>query len=272
MKLTYFGTAAAEGFPAFFCNCEYCRAARKKRGKNIRSRSQAMINDDLLIDFPPDTYHHFAENGVEGDLIKYILITHSHGDHLHAGDMIFRTGAYSHERRVPEVRLLCGKGAYNKITALGGAIKHITPELTENYKKYSLGEYTVTSLPAKHYPGDDARFYIIEQDKTMLYAHDTGYFYDEVFDYFRETETVFDLISLDCTYVTLPVSDDAGHMGIENIRRVVKRLREIGAVTDKTTVVINHFSHNGNPDHERLCEYVKEDGFVVSYDGLSIEI
>ena len=60
-------------------------------------------------------------------------------------------------------------------------------------------------------------------------------------------------------------------MGIENNRRVVERLREIGAVTDKTVVVINHFSHNGNPDHERLTEYVKEDGFVVSYDGLTIE-
>ncbi|MBR5538690.1 MAG: MBL fold metallo-hydrolase [Clostridia bacterium] len=271
MKLTYFGTAAAEGFPAFFCNCEYCREARKKRGKNIRSRSQAMVNDDLLIDYPPDTYYHFAENGVEGDLIKYILITHSHNDHLHEKDMVYRADVFSHGRRVEEVRLLSGKGAYDKISALK-AIKHIKPELIENYKRYELGEYTVTSLPAKHFKGDDARFYIIEQDKTILYAHDTGYFYDEVFDYFKKSEIVFDLISLDCTYVTLPVSDDSSHMGIENIRRVVKRLREIGSVTDKTTVVINHFSHNGNPDHERLMEYVKEDGFVVSYDGMSVEI
>ena len=27
MKLTYLGTAAAEGFPAVFCNCEHCREA-----------------------------------------------------------------------------------------------------------------------------------------------------------------------------------------------------------------------------------------------------
>lgn len=43
MKITYLGTAAAEGFPAMFCNCEYCREAKKLGGKNIRTRSQAII-------------------------------------------------------------------------------------------------------------------------------------------------------------------------------------------------------------------------------------
>ena len=51
MRLTYLGTAAAEGFPAIFCNCEYCNEARRLGGKNIRTRSQALVNDDLLIDF-----------------------------------------------------------------------------------------------------------------------------------------------------------------------------------------------------------------------------
>ena len=29
MKLTYLGTAAAEGLPALFCNCEFCQKARE---------------------------------------------------------------------------------------------------------------------------------------------------------------------------------------------------------------------------------------------------
>ena len=76
MKLSFLGTAAAEGFPAIFCNCEYCKEARKLGGKNIRSRSQTLINDDLLIDLPADSYWHFINNGIEGDKIKYLLITH----------------------------------------------------------------------------------------------------------------------------------------------------------------------------------------------------
>ena len=55
MKLQYFGTAAAEGWPALFCGCDACRRAREAGGRNIRTRSQALIDDKLLIDFPADT-------------------------------------------------------------------------------------------------------------------------------------------------------------------------------------------------------------------------
>ena len=74
MKLTYLGTAAAEGFPAMFCNCEYCKRARESgERRNYRTRSQALINDDLLIDLPADTMAHFHQNNIRGDKIKYIM-------------------------------------------------------------------------------------------------------------------------------------------------------------------------------------------------------
>jgi glyoxylase-like metal-dependent hydrolase (beta-lactamase superfamily II) len=82
MNITFLGTAAAEGFPAVFCNCGYCREARRLGGKNIRTRSQTLINDDLLIDLPADTYSHFLYNGICGDTIRNLLITHSHADHV----------------------------------------------------------------------------------------------------------------------------------------------------------------------------------------------
>ena len=65
MKLTYLGTAASEGFPAVFCNCEFCQEARRLKGKNIRTRSQSLVNDDLLIDIPPDTFMHFLQNNID---------------------------------------------------------------------------------------------------------------------------------------------------------------------------------------------------------------
>ena len=58
MKIKFLGTCAAEGFPAMFCQCPVCEKAREKGGKNIRTRSQAVIDDTLLIDFPADTYMH----------------------------------------------------------------------------------------------------------------------------------------------------------------------------------------------------------------------
>ena len=50
MKIKYLGTAAAEGVPAIFCHCEVCKYAREHKGKDIRTRSQAMIDDSILLE------------------------------------------------------------------------------------------------------------------------------------------------------------------------------------------------------------------------------
>ena len=91
------------GFPGVFCNCEFCREARRLGGKNIRTRSQSLINDDLLIDFPADSYGHFLNNGIEPDKIKYLLITHSHRDHLCTDDLDTRHGVYAYDMRAEEL-------------------------------------------------------------------------------------------------------------------------------------------------------------------------
>ena len=97
MDITYLGTSAAEGFPAIFCNCSYCNEARRLGGKNVRTRSQALINQNLLIDFPADTYAHFLQNGIRGDAIEYLLFTHAHMDHFYSEDLFLREGCYAHD-------------------------------------------------------------------------------------------------------------------------------------------------------------------------------
>ena len=81
MKIQYLGTAAAEGWPGLFCRCEVCRRAREAGGKNIRTRSQALIDDAILMDFPPDTYLHMLRDGLPLPEIRTLLLTHSHQDH-----------------------------------------------------------------------------------------------------------------------------------------------------------------------------------------------
>ena len=272
MKLTYLGTAAAEGMPAVFCDCKYCNEARRLGGKNIRTRSQAIINDDLLIDLPADTYSHFLSNGILGHEIKYLFVTHSHHDHLYAPELNMRSGAFAHDMEVPTLEVFCSNGAYNKINF---EIKnHIGFKtiLIKPYETVKLPEYEITPLPARHYEGDNAVFYIIKGEKTILYAHDTGYFHDEVFDYLKSSDIVFDLISLDCTNVDIKISDEGSHMGIENIERLVAKLSKIGVVNNRTIKVINHFSHNANPLQKVLEKRVKPFGFKVAYDGMKIEV
>ena len=115
-------------------------------------------------------------------------------------------------------------------------------------------------------------FYIIRGEKTILYAHDTGYFLDEVWEYLEKEKPYFDMISIDCTNVDIPISDTGSHMGIPNILRVVERLESLGCVDEKTLRIVNHFSHNGNPIHEVLENRVNPLGYDVSYDGKVVEL
>ena len=106
----------------------------------------------------------------------------------------------------------------------------------------------------------------------MLYAHDTGYLLDEVFDYLRDQGIVLDMVSYDCAYGDKPVADTGGHMGIENILRVRARLLEDGVVNEKTLHVLNHFSHGINPLQSRLEKLVRDDGLLVAHDGRVIDL
>jgi len=268
MKLTYLGTAAAEGIPAIFCNCEYCREARRLGGKNIRTRSQALVNDDLLIDFPADTYAHFLNNGIEGDTIGHLLVTHSHSDHLYIKEFLLRHTCYAHGMRAPVLNIY---GSKTTCGVIGDAPPNIALHVLSPFLPTEVGDYRVTALPAKHMFGFEPYIYLIEGEKTLLYAHDTGYFYDEVFEYIEKQGIVLDMISLDCTNVDIPEPDEGGHMAFDNLGRVLERLKKIGAVTDATVKYVNHFSHNGNPLQHLLEARAAEYGCLVSYDGCKVE-
>ena len=274
MKLTYLGTAAAEGFPAVFCNCEHCKKARELGGKNIRTRSQSMINDDILIDLPADTNHHFLTNKIEGHKIKYLLITHSHQDHFYMDELVMRHDPFAHNMEAERLQVFASHGAFEMLKNMDGIEKYgIDYTEMKPFETASFGDYNVTGLPANHYKGDGALIYIIEQGgKKILYAHDTGYFYDEVFEYIKENKIVFDMISLDCNMCDDKISDRGSHMGFENIERVTENLTQMGAVTDKTIKFVNHFTHNSAPFQERLEDLAKPMGFLVSYDGRCVEI
>ena len=128
-------------------------------------------------------------------------------------------------------------------------------------------------MPARHFNGDNANFYIIESGgKTLLYAHDTGYFFPDVFDFIKEKAYRFDLVTMDCTNIDIPISDESSHMGLPNIHRCLEKFAELNAITDQTVKIINHFSHNGNPLQDVLEQKVKDDGYLVAFDGMTVEI
>lgn len=277
MKLRYLGTAAAEGWPAVFCRCEHCDRARAAGGRNIRTRSQALVNSDMLIDFPPDANMHMLVNNIDYSGVKYLLVTHPHSDHFAPLDLAFRDEDYYAHNLTEPTLVLAGPqkviDAYENYFSRYSderRCKYITTRVLENYITYEFGGYKVTPLRANHMNGRDASCYhITDGKKHLLYLHDTGMLFDDVWEYLEANKIKADMVSLDCTFVTLP--SGGGHMGLDSCKVTRDMMAEKGIIDSDTTVCINHFSHNGAAIYDELVPIAAKDGFLTSYDGMEVE-
>lgn len=271
MKIKYLGTAAYEGVPAPFCNCIVCKWAKMLGGRNIRSRSQAIINDELLIEFNADTVAHYHKYGFDWEKLCGCLITHSHCDHLYTDDIEIAARGYSHEHRT--LNFYAAQSGYEIIKAVadktdGGA----AVTLIEAGKAFTVGEYSVMPMRANHSEKTSPVIYSIAcGGKKMLYAHDTGYFPESTWK-LLESEGRFDLISLDCTGCLALGGDWVdGHMSFGTNLKTVERMKSLELVDEKTLIVANHFSHNGGQVYDEMLSEAEKHGIIISYDGLELE-
>ncbi|HEX2924651.1 MAG TPA: MBL fold metallo-hydrolase [Ruminiclostridium sp.] len=273
MKIQYLGTAACEGWPALFCRCEACGQARQLGGKNIRTRSQSLVDDCLLLDMPADTYYHSLKYNIDLSAIEHILITHSHDDHFYPLDILMKTEPYAFMGKVKKINVYGNnvvsdmlKKAMNA-SGTENVFDYINPVEVKSFEPFEAGEYVVTALTADHMSTEEAFIYIIERNgKRMLYAHDTGVFPEVTMEYISKLH--FDFVSLDCTFGVRCF--EHGHMGLPNNIAIKKGMMESGCADGKTVFVINHFSHNGRALHDTLEKEASKSGFITSYDGLTI--
>ena len=276
MRIQYLGTAAAEGIPAIFCECDTCKKARSLGGKNIRTRSQAIIDDGLLIDFPPDTYMHFLQYNLPLAKIKHCIITHSHADHLYPNDLQMRKNGFSHLSDVEEpMRFYAGESGYESVKAIVEqyGMTEVEPVLIKPFESFDAGGYQVTPLRASHAPHTSPVVFLIEKDgKTLLYSNDTSDYPEDTWDYLQNNPRICDLVSLDCTEADKPIHY-VGHMNLERCVAMRERLLRIGMADEKTVFVLNHFSHNGgHVTYEEFVSIAEKCNFIVSYDGMNIKI
>lgn len=275
MQIKYLGTAAYEGVPSLFCDCEVCRKSAKAGGKNLRSRSQALLNDDLLIDFPADTVWHSQRYGLDWNKITDCIVTHSHSDHLYAADTAMLAKGYAQGNS--KLHFHVGQSGLQKLKEVAereNIGERIKLSLVKPFEQFTVcgGKYTVLPLPADHAPDTSPVIYAIEgEGKRLLYAHDTGMFSEEVWNGLRGFGKL-DLVSFDCTGCLGLTNDGIHvHMNYRTNKMTLERMKRECIADEKTIVVLNHFSHNGGQTHDELVEAVKDKNVIVAYDGLEIE-
>ena len=272
MKLTYLGTAAAEGIPAVFCGCSLCGQARTLGGKNQRTRSQVLMDDTIIIDFPPDSLMHAQNQKIDFLQYKAILVTHSHQDHWYPYDLMFRRPPYSWGQ-THRLEIYGNHRVEQKLNALNyledeAMASSIRMNYVEPYAAFMIGTHAVTPLLANHDKKEQCYIYMIESGgKRLLYAHDTGLFPEKTMQFIKGI--YFDLISMDCT--TGLEKDGNNHMGIADNRELEGTLRSLGCMDDESRIIVSHFSHNGGLLHGDIEKKVEDYGYIVAYDGMSIE-
>ncbi|MDE6401421.1 MAG: hypothetical protein K2L54_02285 [Clostridiales bacterium] len=277
MKLTFLGTAAAEGLPAVFCNCPTCARAKARGGKDIRTRSQILIDDDTLFDFPMDTYMHMLAYKLDLSKVKRVLITHAHMDHCYPQEFCMRGGPFAYDMSESNVSVFCNSTV--RYMFIGDTSREIREEIKQSislkilrpYDEVTSGDMRIIALPAKHTVSEQCLVYYIERGgKGVLLLNDTGVLDRSVYERAADMGAKVDIAALDCTYGAK--RHGAGrHMGLYDIVDQSELMRGAGLLAQNARIYATHFSHNTDLDHDGLCAAARPYGITVAYDGCVAE-
>ena len=270
MKIHFLGTAAAEGIPGLFCDCEKCRRAKALGGRNLRLRSQALIDDRLLIDMGPDTLANTLRFGLDFTKIQHCLVTHSHRDHFYPNDLYNLVPGHSHP---PQGWVLHLYGNPEVVKwASANPVEELQTVCVEPFVPFTADGYTITPLKARHGTENPYVYAISDGEKAILYAHDTDIFKEETWEYLKSSGLHFDLVTMDCTEGAHEDLPYRGHMCLGRNLEFRDLLLEMGLADEKTIFVSNHFSHNGKDScYDDYAPQAAEHGLLTSYDGMVIE-
>ena len=281
MKITVLGTAAATGMPLAFCNCDICRQSRKLGGRNIRKRSSAVINGELLIDLGPDSINACSMYGIDAGKIRYLVQTHSHSDHFDAGHFVARSPEYASKCQ-EHLDIVCSAGTAEDMDRWIKENESIDlfDERRQRELDYSLhlikhgetlefGDYSVTAIDSGHDARVEALIYIISyKDKTLLYGTD-------MLEISPEAWKIMERFKLDAAFLDQTYGEgynSGGHPDAGMIKTYVKAMREKDIINERSLVYATHISHEGNDIHEKMEALAAANGYHIAYDGMELSI
>lgn len=259
MQIKVLGSGSSEGFPSIFCYCDACQKARKLGDKNIRTRSQFFVDDDLMIDFGDDTYCHSLKENIILSKLKYLLITHSHIDHFNPTIFRYRGGFYTSvisEEILEVYSPPAVKEVYEQMERgkPSNEVKSkIVFSIPTEFEAFSVGNYEIYPLLAKHAKKEKCYLYVIEKDKKrVLLGNDSDLYPDETFNYLKGIH--IDLAFLDCTYGLSSKGTDNSHMNFLDNLRVKEKFYHNGTADDSTIFISTHLHM---PATIHMMNYVK---------------
>ena len=278
MRFQILGTAAAERFPALWCECVYCAEARKNGGRDIRRTACYLLEDDTLIDFGPDIHWQVTEFGIDLTKIRRVLLTHSHGDHLSPLEFLWRKEWFSKvSKDISVIGSPPSLAAILRFAAEDSSLfslekdLHIRPFPIGHGIAMRDGNLEITALDASHAAGKQALNFLLERDgKTIFIGNDSGWPYERTLEILSGRK--IDLVIADCTGGLLQPDLKNGHMGANTVLQLKNKLSELGCVTSETRCIATHFSHNGGGSQKEFEAFFSPCGIEPAYDGMVLDL
>jgi phosphoribosyl 1,2-cyclic phosphate phosphodiesterase len=297
MRITFLGTGAAEAYPALFCNCKNCERARKLGGRNLRCRSSALVNDDLLVDFGPDTPAQSVRYNADLTKVENLLLTHSHVDHLFMHDVRHRkvssringqldmltvwASTTSIEAFNEQARdVMMEEFGQDRKQAIRPTREEVIDELgdflfmqtrvIEPHQSINIGRYKIHTIHAHHKEPEVCFNFIINDGKTrFLYGNDTGTWEAGEWDFIESLGITLDVVALDCTVGVKP--GGGGHHSNESFLATHAEFVSRELLSPGARFFAHHFSHQWNFVHDDIVSLMAPHGVEVTYDGLVVE-
>ena len=270
MKLVVLGSGAAEAIPDPFCRCRVCEIARLKGGPEMRGRSAALINDDLLIDLGPDIVSAANRFNMYLGNLRMVLITHNHSDHWLPSNLHWREPGFA-ATPVSPLTVYGPEDALCDIQPYLERASDLSAVPVCAGQRWAAGAYQVTAVPATHGDGKlEALLYVVDDGTHRLfYATDTSTPGREAWNILAPLGPL-DAILLD---MTSGLQDGgSGHHGFEKFLRTRERMIKENLVGEETRLIAHHFSHNGGLTHAELVARLAPLGVSVSYDGMALAL
>src|SRR5919199_1025761 len=164
MRLLFLGTGAAQGYPAVFCRCDNCEAARERGGRGIRRPSAVLIDDDLLLDFGPDVMAAARDERLALHRVQYLLLTHADSDLLHRENFDQHRPRWA-QPDIPTLQVFGSAATLEWIRAYPWSLEEMRVALhaVGPGQTWAIGPYRVTALRARHTEPQQPLFYLVQQ-------------------------------------------------------------------------------------------------------------
>lgn len=268
MTIRLLGTGAAEGIPGFMSHSRVSRYAREHGGKDVRTRSGALVDGCVKLDLPPDTLCQLHRDRLDSREWTCLLFTHSHDDHFAIEELQYGLYPFS------DLDFLCFSIYGNATVCAKIAQRYpdwpMDVHQVRSFEPFVHGPYVFTPIRANHQEDEESLNYVIERaGKTLLYATDTGIWEEDVWEFL--TRFRLDALVIECTEGLAPTTYP-GHLSCAEVVQVVGRLRASGTLAPHAKVVTTHHSHNGQALHAELEAALSGHGIEVGFDGMEFDV